>query len=117
MPEAPAKVSKTYLSKIGSLSFAWTDENNKKATIQFLNGKFTTDDAGKQAHVEGSDGFGKYITLAPVPPTPREILVKDAADLGAAADKAKADAKAAADALAAFDAAEKAPALVPAPAA
>lgn len=95
----PAKKhpAKTYSSKLLSFSCAWTDdETKKKSTIHFVNGIFTTDDKAKQEHIEGLDGFGRFITIAPEAPSPREILKTAAA-------KTAAEAKKAADALAAYD--------------
>ena len=100
-PAAPKKVSKTYLSKLLSFSCAWTDENNKKATIQFFRGSYTTDDADRQAHIEGLDGFGKFITLAPVAPSPKEAAAIKAKSLRAVADEAAAAAESAEKELAA----------------
>lgn len=98
---APVKVSKTYLSKITSFQVAWTDDvTNKKATILFVNGIYTTDDSAKQDHLEGLDGFGKFITIAP---SPKDLALSKAIVLRTIAVKADADAKAAEDALAAFN--------------
>ena len=66
MSEVPAvdpKVAKTYLCKMPSFSFAWSNDAGKKETIIFVNGRFSTDDADKQAHIEGSEFFGRSIEI------------------------------------------------------
>lgn len=77
---------KTYIST--QLTFTanfYPDDGGKPKRVHFVNGKFSTDDAELQAHIEGLDGFGKYITVGPNAPTPLEIK---ASQLRAEADLA-----------------------------
>ena len=106
MAEVQAKkVVKTYHSNLPSFSFAWQEEGKKLATIRFINGLFSTDDADKQDHIEGSDGFGKFISLVPAPLSPKEAAVQKATALRATAVAANAAAKDAEAEAAQFDAA------------
>ena len=133
---------KTYISMQPTFTANFYDDDGKRKIVRFANGKFTTSDKDLQDHVEGLDGFGKFISVGPNAPSPLELkasalraeadLADQAADdaeaavkafldkpkqLRALADAADTVAKAAEDAVAKAAAPAPVPATAPVPAA